>query len=124
MSPEQLIVLAGIFIALLVRAAQQATEAKRRESAAVKVRAEEVVGQGLPRREARPPVHRAAARAPRELPRRVSRPEAPASPARGPRDLRSLPSDLTALRRAIVLATILGPPRALKNATSLDSRER
>ena len=131
MSIEQIIVLIAFVIAMLVRAAKQTlTEAKeevpaeaRKEASAPVRRSKEVrvESDGV---EVMAPARRAVARSARDVPRRGARREPPA-PLAPPRvDFRPQPSDVSALRRAIVLATILGPPRALNSATALDPRER
>ena len=133
MSLEQLIVLVALAVALLVRAAR---EASQRQAA--------TPTQQLPPEPA--PVRRVAARraaptprasdpasaryaAPGHTPRgSTERPERTEALAPGvhvaPRPtplFRILPGDVSALRRAVVLSTVLGPPRASKPA-GLDAR--
>lgn len=73
------------------------------------------------RRERAAPPRKLARDAPRaSLRHEIS--DATAAPRAHP--LRGLASDRGRVRRAIVLATLLGPPRALKPATELDARER
>ncbi|MEO8181280.1 MAG: hypothetical protein ABI895_20785 [Deltaproteobacteria bacterium] len=75
-----------------------------------------------------PPARRSALQTAGKAIRAARRDAVPAPPVPRPDSTDAVvglrPGDVASLRRAIVLATVLGPPRALKSASERDARDR